>query len=68
MTAETSEDRGERRKNLLLRALIDEMMSQVRELQRHAGPIPPDERARLEADLDRIMSKVRSEALARSKK
>ena len=52
----------ERRKNLLLRTLIDEMLAQVRELQHHSGPIPAEERARLEADLERIMSQVRSQA------
>jgi hypothetical protein len=59
---------AERRKNLLLRTLVEEMMAQVRELQRHAGPWSPEERARLEDDLERIMSKVRLEAFARTRK
>jgi hypothetical protein len=53
---------AERRTNLLFRSLIDEMMGQVRELQAHAGPWPADERARAEADLERIMGKVRAGA------
>ena len=56
-------DRAERRRNLLFRSLIDELMAQVRELRAHSGPWPPEERARAEADLERIMSKVRTEAL-----
>jgi hypothetical protein len=56
---------AERRRNLLLRTLIDDMMTQLRELQRHAGPWPPEERARVEADLERIMRQVRGEALRR---
>ena len=57
---------AERRHNLFLRGLIDDMLAQVRELQQHAGPWPPDERARAEAALERILSQVRSEALRRS--
>lgn len=53
---------GERRRNLLFRSLIDEMIGQFRELQSHAGPWPAEERARAEADLERIMSQVRNEA------
>lgn len=52
----------ERRRNLLFRSLIDEMMGQFRELQSHSGPWPAEERARAEADLERIMNQVRNEA------
>jgi hypothetical protein len=62
MTSPPSGPPADRRKNLLLRTLIDDMMEQLRELQRHAGPWPPEERARLEADLERIMAQVRSQA------
>jgi hypothetical protein len=55
----------ERRKNMLLRTLIEEMMGQIRELQQHAGPWPAEERAKLEADLDRIMAQVRSHAFTK---
>ena len=53
----------DRRRDPLFRSLIDEMMQQIRELKAHAGPWPPEERARVEADLDRIMAQVRNAAL-----
>ena len=53
----------ERRKNALLRLLINEMMQQIRELQHHDGPWPPEERERAERDLERIMEQVRGAAL-----
>lgn len=53
----------DRRRDPLFRSLIDEMMQQIRELRAHAGPWPADERARVEADLERIMSQVRNAAL-----
>ena len=53
----------ERRRDALFRSLIDDMMQQIRELRTHAGPWPPDERARVEADLERIMAQVRNAAL-----
>lgn len=56
----------EQRKNLLLRMLVNEMLEQVRELNRHAGPWPPDERANAEAALERIMIQVRAEAMRKS--
>lgn len=62
MTADPAEPQ-ERRTNRLLRLLIDEMLEQVRDLQRHAGPWPADERAAAEAELERIMSQVRNEAV-----
>lgn len=61
---DTRGDEGaERRRDPLFRSLIDEMMQQIRELRSHAGPWPPDERARAEADLERIMAHVRNAAL-----
>lgn len=53
----------ERRKNALLRLLINEMMQQIRELQAHQGPWPEEERERAERDLDRIMEQVRGAAI-----
>ena len=53
----------ERRSNLLLRALIDEMLEQVREINRAMGEEGAAERARAEAQLDAIMARVRQEAL-----
>lgn len=59
-------DRPERR-NVLLRMLINEMLDQVRDLQRNAaGPWEPAERERAEATLERVMGQVRAEALRRA--
>ncbi len=55
----------EQRKNVLLRILINDMLEQVRELHKNAGPWPPEERASAEAALERIMTQVRQEALRR---
>lgn len=55
----------EQRKNVLLRLLINDMLEQVRELQKSAGPWPADEREKAEVALERIMSQVRQEALRR---
>ena len=54
-----------RRNNLVLRALIDEMLERVRELNRANGVWTPDERARAEAELDAIMARVRRVAAQR---
>jgi uncharacterized protein (UPF0305 family) len=55
----------EQRRNVLLRMLINEMLEQVREIQRQAGSWPADERQQAEEALDRIMSQVRREAARR---
>ncbi|HEX8850367.1 MAG TPA: hypothetical protein VF761_12600 [Gemmatimonadaceae bacterium] len=54
-----------RRNNLVLRALIDEMLERVRELNRSNGVWTSDERARAEAELDAIMARVRRVAAQR---
>ena len=56
---------SERRSNLVLRALIDEMLERVRELNRNTGVWNGDERARAEAELDAIMARVRRIAAQR---
>ena len=48
-----------RRSNLVLRALIDEMLERVRELNRKAEAWSSADRARAEAELDSIMARVR---------
>lgn len=58
-----TEPQQERRKNTLLRMLINDMMQQIRELQAHDGPWPPEERERAERDLERIMEQVRGAAI-----
>ena len=50
---------SDRRSNLVLRALIDEMLERVRELNRNTGEWTPDERTRAESELDAIMARVR---------
>ena len=55
----------EQRRNVLLRMLINEMLEQVREIQRQAGTWPAEERGQAEEALERIMSQVRREAARR---
>jgi hypothetical protein len=58
-TSSTSATASDRRNNLVLRALIDEMLERVRELNRNTGVWTGEERARAEAELDAIMARVR---------
>ncbi len=58
-----TEQFAHRRSNFILRALIDEMLEQVRELDRHSATMAPDERARAELALDELMARVRRAAL-----
>ena len=51
----------ERRVRSGLRVLIDEMMMQLRTAAQHDDAWTPEERARAEADLARIMGQVRDE-------
>ena len=62
MADETSIPTQERRAREALRKLIDEMMAQLRDAARH-DQWTPEERARAEQDLQRIMDSVRREAL-----
>ena len=65
MTTTTGGDPREQRRNAALRALIDEMLQQVRDLNRNVGSWTPEERAQAESELASIMSRVRSEAAQR---
>jgi hypothetical protein len=56
---------SDRRSNLVLRALIDEMLERVRELNRNTATWSGDDRARAEAELDSIMARVRRVASKR---
>jgi hypothetical protein len=58
-TAAKRDSGSNRRNNLVLRALIDEMLERVRELNRANAVWSTDERARAEAELDAIMARVR---------
>ena len=62
----SSEIADDRRSNLVLRALIDEMLERVRELNRRAETWSGNDRARAEAELDSIMARVRRVAAQRS--
>ena len=53
----------DRRARAGFRALIEEMMQQIREAARRED-WTPDERARAEADLERIMACVRRQAMS----
>lgn len=52
-----------RRSNFVLRALVDEMLEQVRELDRSSGTLTPEERSSAEQALDQLMARVRRAAL-----
>jgi hypothetical protein len=63
MSTNTAEQADrERRLRPRFRALIDEMMDQIRRVARE-GEWDADARARAEADLERIMGQVRRAAL-----
>ena len=52
-----------RRSNFVLRALIDEMLEQVRALDRASATMSDDERASAEKALDELMARVRRVAM-----
>ncbi len=56
----------ERRRKLALRALVEEMLTEIRSVAGGAEEWTPEERARAEADLARIMDQVRREAFRNS--
>lgn len=60
MTSE--QDAADRRRNLFLRGLVDEMLEQIRQMQAQVGEWEPEERERAEEALARIMSQVRGAA------
>ncbi|HET6681104.1 MAG TPA: hypothetical protein VFG84_07870 [Gemmatimonadaceae bacterium] len=55
-------DTREQRRNDALRALLDELLHEVREVNRHSAEWTLEERARAEADLEAIMLRVRASA------
>ena len=59
MLSKNEGESSDRRSNLVLRALIDEMLERVRELNRNTATLPPDDRAKAEAELESIMARVR---------
>jgi hypothetical protein len=65
-STDTSTDTVERRKRLALRALVEEMLNEIRSAAGGNEEWTPEERARAEADLARIMDQVRREAFRNS--
>jgi len=57
---------AERRTNVVLRSLVNEMLQRVRDLSRRTAVWSAEERAQAERELEVIMSRVRDEA-ARSR-
>jgi hypothetical protein len=55
-------DGGDRRRRVALRALVDELLGRIRDASMHPE-WSAEERARAEADLERIMASVRAEAM-----
>jgi hypothetical protein len=53
---QTSQDR---RSNLELRAVIDEMLERIRDYRVLTGAWTPEERAQAERELDAIMTRIR---------
>jgi hypothetical protein len=54
---------GERRANLVLRALVDEMLERLRELNRNRNRWSEEEVERAQAELEAIMARVRRAAV-----
>jgi hypothetical protein len=66
-TSDVSTQTVERRKRLALRALVEEMLNEIRSAASGAEEDwTPEERQRAEADLARIMDQVRREAFRNS--
>jgi hypothetical protein len=65
MTMPESQDEPytKRRSNFVLRALIDEMLEQVRMLDRNSATMSGEERAVAEQALDALMTRVRRAAM-----
>lgn len=53
---------AERRTNVALRSLVNEMLQGVRDLSRRTAAWSAEERAQAEAELEIIMARVRAEA------
>lgn len=63
MTEPQPQTFDKRRSNFVLRALIDEMLERVRELDRSSGTLSPEERLSAEQSLEQLMARVRRAAL-----
>ncbi len=54
---------SERRSNLELRTVIDEMLERIRDFRQLTGAWTPEERERAERELEAIMSRIRQAAI-----
>jgi len=63
MTDNATPNYDKRRSNFVLRALIDEMLEQVRELDRHSAAMSASERQASELGLEQLMARVRRAAM-----
>lgn len=63
MTDTQPQNFDKRRSNFVLRALVDEMLEQVRDLDRLSGSMTPEERTSAEQSLDQLMARVRRAAM-----
>jgi hypothetical protein len=59
MPTSPDETRRERRSNLELRAVIDEMLERIRDYRVLTGAWTPEERAQAERELEAIMTRIR---------
>ncbi len=63
MSNASQQSSDERRSNLALRVMIDEMLARVREMNNNSESWSADERARAEAELEAVMARVRRAAV-----
>ena len=63
MTDTQPQNFDKRRSNFVLRALVDEMLEQVRELDRTSAAMSPEDRSTAEQTLDQLMARVRRAAM-----
>ncbi|MEK7240195.1 MAG: hypothetical protein AAB224_06375 [Gemmatimonadota bacterium] len=63
MTETQPQNFDKRRSNFVLRALVDEMLEQVRDLDRTSATMSPEERSTAEQTLDQLMARVRRAAM-----
>jgi hypothetical protein len=62
MAAKTGLTSTERRSNVELRTVIDEMLERIRDYRRLIGAWTPEERAQAERELEMIMARIRRAA------
>jgi len=60
---EGDENAGDRRGNVVLRALIDEMLERVRELSRNSSSWSESDTERAQIELEALMARVRKAAV-----